>query len=173
MGAIIEKTARMPLDAFMNERIFQPLGMKETFGLHRGTDSRLKRCASRYRNQSGPLECVWKPSDGAQFKFMRGSQGLGSTPMDYARFLALWLDRGRVAGKRLLSAEAIARGLTPVSLADFNTGFPRAKVYIYGIFPIPMVVLGCVMIVFSLSGLLSGQNAGGEAAHLSGMASGP
>ncbi|NQV35038.1 MAG: beta-lactamase family protein [Phycisphaeraceae bacterium] len=131
MGAIIEETARMPLDAFMNERIFQPLGMKETFGLHRGTDPRLERCASRYRNQSGPLECVWKPSDGAQFKFMRGSQGLGSTPMDYARFLALWLDKGMAGNKRLLSAKTVSRSLTPVSLADLTTGFPHTKVY-YG-----------------------------------------
>lgn len=131
MGAIIEKTSHSPLDAFMSARIFQPLGMKDTFGLHHGADPRLKRCASRYENQSGTWECVWKPGDGAQFQFMRGSQGLGSTPMDYARFLALWLDQGRVANRRLLSAETIVRGLTPVSLADLNTGFAHAKVY-YG-----------------------------------------
>ena len=50
--------------------------------------------------------------------------------------------------------------------------YPRAMVYIYGIFPIPLAVLGVVMVIFSMSGMLAGQNAGGEVAHLSGMAAG-
>ena len=131
MGAIIERTSHMSLDAFMTERIFQPLGMKDSFGLHCGSDPRLKRCASRYENNSGTLKREWKSGDGAQFQFMRGSQGLGSTPLDYARFLALWLDKGMAGNKRLLSAKTVSRSLTPVSLADLTTGFPHTKVY-YG-----------------------------------------
>jgi len=131
IGAIVERTSHMPLDAFMTERIFQPLGMKDTFGLHHGSDPRLKRCASRYENHSGTLRRVWKSSDGAQFQFMRGSQGLGSTPLDYARFLALWLDEGVAGNRRLLSADTVSHGLTPVSLADLSTGFPHTKMY-YG-----------------------------------------
>ena len=130
-GAIIESISRVPLDAFMTDRVFRALGMEDTFGLHRGSDARLERCASRYEDHSGALERVWKPGDGAQFKFMRGSQGLGSTPQDYARFLALWLDRGMAGNKRLLSTESVVRSLTPVSLADLSTGFPNTKVY-YG-----------------------------------------
>jgi hypothetical protein len=51
--------------------------------------------------------------------------------VDYARFLALWLDKGMAGNKRLLSAKAITRGLAPASLADLPTGFPHMKVY-YG-----------------------------------------
>ena len=131
LGALIERISRMPLDAFMTERIFQTLGMKNTFGLDDDSDPRLTRCASRYENRSGTWNRVWEPVDGAPFPFMRGSQGLGSTPMDYARFLALWLDRGVADKERLLSDQAVSRGLTPVSLADLNTGFPHTKVY-YG-----------------------------------------
>lgn len=131
IGAIVERTSGTPLDAFMTERILQPLGMNNTFGLHDASDPRLKRCASRYENSSGRLQPVWKPGDGAQFPFMRGSQGLASTPMDYARFLALWLDRGMAGDKRLLSAASVARGLTPVSLAGLPTGFPHTRLY-YG-----------------------------------------
>jgi Beta-lactamase len=49
------------------------------------------------------------------YPFAWGSQTLYSTPADYARFLALWMDGGMADGKRLLSNEAIARILTPVS----------------------------------------------------------
>ena len=49
------------------------------------------------------------------YPFAWGSQTLYSTPADYARFLALWMDGGMAGGKRLLSNEAIARILTPVS----------------------------------------------------------
>ncbi|MCF7975866.1 MAG: serine hydrolase, partial [Phycisphaerae bacterium] len=79
----------------------------------------------------GTWDRVWHPKEGAPYEFMHGSQGLGSTPMDYARFLALWLDRGMAGTKRLLSEDAVSRGLTPVSLADMNTGFRGTKVY-YG-----------------------------------------
>jgi hypothetical protein len=49
------------------------------------------------------------------YPFAWGSQTLYSTPADYARFLAMWMDGGMADGKRLLSNEAIARILTPAS----------------------------------------------------------
>jgi hypothetical protein len=50
------------------------------------------------------------------YPFVWGSQGLYSTPIDYARFVALWLDRGVCGRRRLLSEAAVARTLTPVSI---------------------------------------------------------
>jgi len=50
--------------------------------------------------------------------------------------------------------------------------FPRVKVYVYGIFPIPLLVLGGIMVLISAVGLFSGNNQGGEAAHLSGLFAG-
>jgi len=50
--------------------------------------------------------------------------------------------------------------------------FPKMRVYVFGIFPIPMGILAVMMVFFSLFGFLQGENAGGEAAHLAGMAGG-
>lgn len=50
--------------------------------------------------------------------------------------------------------------------------FPKMKVYIFGILPIPMMVLAGILVLVSVLGLLGGDNAGGEAAHLAGMAGG-
>ena len=49
--------------------------------------------------------------------------------------------------------------------------FPRMRVYIFGIFPIPMLVLAGILVLVSIMGLM-GDNVGGEVAHLSGMAAG-
>lgn len=50
--------------------------------------------------------------------------------------------------------------------------FPHMRVYVMGIFPLPMVALAGIAVLISLSRMLSGTNTGGEAAHLAGMAAG-
>jgi hypothetical protein len=64
------------------------------------------------------------------YPFAWGSQTLYSTPADYARFLTLWLDAGKVNGKQLLAKKTVERILTPVSPmtmlgadAPYPTGF--------------------------------------------------
>lgn len=47
---------------------------------------------------------------------------------------------------------------------------PKMRVYVFGVFPLPMAVLVVILILSSLLGLLGGANAGGEAAHLAGAA---
>lgn len=50
--------------------------------------------------------------------------------------------------------------------------FPRMMVLIYGIIPVRIGLLVIIMIIISLLKFASGQNAGGEAAHLTGLAAG-
>jgi membrane associated rhomboid family serine protease len=50
--------------------------------------------------------------------------------------------------------------------------FPNLRVYVMGVFPMPLSVLAILLVVFSVLNFLGGQNAGGEAAHLAGMAAG-
>lgn len=50
--------------------------------------------------------------------------------------------------------------------------FPRQKVYVWGIFPIPMMMLAIIFFFVSFMGLKAGQNQGGEIAHLAGGAVG-
>jgi hypothetical protein len=46
------------------------------------------------------------------------------------------------------------------------------RFYVLGVFPVPIVILAPIMVVFGVIGLYSGKNAGGEAAHLAGLAAG-
>ena len=72
------------------------------------------------------------------YPFAWGSQTLYSTPADYARFLTLWLDGGKVGGKQILRKDAVTRILTPSSPmlmlgtdSPFPTGFAGLKAW-YG-----------------------------------------
>jgi membrane associated rhomboid family serine protease len=50
--------------------------------------------------------------------------------------------------------------------------FPRAQVFLFGIIPMRMMTLLAITVIWSVMNFMSGQNAGGEAAHLSGIAVG-
>jgi membrane associated rhomboid family serine protease len=50
--------------------------------------------------------------------------------------------------------------------------FPNLQVYVMFIFPIPLKILAPVLALISFLGVVRGPNAGGEAAHLAGMAAG-
>jgi membrane associated rhomboid family serine protease len=50
--------------------------------------------------------------------------------------------------------------------------FPNLLVYVMFVFPIPLKILAPILALISFLGVLNGPNAGGEAAHLAGMAAG-
>jgi membrane associated rhomboid family serine protease len=77
-----------------------------------------------------------------------------------------WLDKGPLVG---------ASGSILGILAAGAILFPNLKVYIWGIFPVKLVVLAIVFAAISLITVLRPDqfaNAGGQAAHLGGMAAG-
>jgi CubicO group peptidase (beta-lactamase class C family) len=116
LGAIIEIKTGVPLDAFVTERILEPLKMNDSFYYHPATqnDSRRDRIADLYVGGIGEWVKVWS-SEEPFYPFAFGSQSLYCTPVDYARFLAMWMDEGQVEEMQVLSSEAINRTLTPVS----------------------------------------------------------
>ena len=119
LGAVVEQISGVLLDEFIAERLLEPLGMNDSFYLLPGKDrdSRWDRIASSYYGSTGSWTKFWKPNGTPLYPFVLGSQSLYSTPMDYARFLAMWMDEGlSLDGQRVLSREAVERMLTPVSV---------------------------------------------------------
>lgn len=122
LGAVVEVVSGKSLTGFWQERILGPLGMDDTWVPLDARDQRWQRLATSYIGSPGQWTAFWTPSDGDPlYPYAWGSQTLYGTPHDYAKFLALWLDGGLVAGagkeRRLLSEAAIDRTLTPVSEA--------------------------------------------------------
>lgn len=120
-AAIVEHVSGTTIDRFVTERILQPLGMDDSFYLHSAdptiaADPRKNRIGALYIGGQKTWTRFWTPEGKPLYPFAWGSQSLYSTPADYARFLALWMDGGMAGNKRLLSDAAMDRILTPVSL---------------------------------------------------------
>ena len=110
LGAIIEVASGMPLEDFLRARIYEPLGMAET--LNHEDETRLHRMATVYRGRRGDDGGVvfrqgFTPGDPPDFPVIRASGGMISTAPDYARFLQMYLNRGRYADARILSSESV------------------------------------------------------------------
>jgi len=120
---IVEIASGMPFDVFVQKRILDPLGMKNTtFYPTRKPSARLVAAYSKNRS-TGALEAV--PSTGTfgvEGHPPLGNGGLFSTGPDYARFCRMLLAGGSFEGKQYLSAEAFHL-MTTVQTGDLPTGF--------------------------------------------------
>ena len=129
LGAIVEVVSGRTLDEFVKDELLDPLGMDESFYYLDAEDPRRTKIASLYVGGAERWQRFWNPLDKPFYPFAWGSQTLYSTPLDYAKFLAMWMDRGTGNGKRVLSEEAVLRTLTPVcpmSLLGSDASFPTS-----------------------------------------------
>jgi CubicO group peptidase (beta-lactamase class C family) len=106
LALLIEKFSGKSPDVFLQERVFDPLGMKDTgYNL---TKKQQRRCAQvHYINDEGNMENVPRqtPMDGN--KVFGGTHGLFSTALDYMKFCQMMLDQGELNGVRILSPKTI------------------------------------------------------------------
>jgi len=97
LGAVIEVAAGKPLDALLNERIFEPLGMDETtFFVDSSKATRLAQPI--HGDMADPT--VVTP-------MLSGGGGLHSTTEDYVRFASMLLGGGEYNGVRILEANTL------------------------------------------------------------------
>ncbi len=109
LGVLIARAADQPLEAFLRERIFAPLGMKDTgFSVPTG---KLDRFATSYWTnfRTGKPEVYDKP-DGQWSHppaFPSGAGGLVSTADDYLAFGQMMLNGGKYGNERILSRPSV------------------------------------------------------------------
>lgn len=109
LGRLVEVVSGQPLDAFFEERIFEPLGMVDT-GFMVPAD-KLDRFAVNYTlDEEGHLTVQDAPATSAfagPVSFLSGGGGLVSTPADYFRFAQMLLNKGALEGTRLLGRKTV------------------------------------------------------------------
>ena len=123
---IVEVVSGKSFPEFLQERLFDPLGMKDT--TFYPTENLLGRMASSYRRTGdGAWEKVGisllggKPlSDRTRYPMANG--GLFSTAGDYAKFARMILKGGELDGRRYLKPESVKQ-MTTVQSGDLQTGF--------------------------------------------------
>ncbi len=113
LGCLVEVTSGMPFDQFLRTRIFDPLGMKDTW-FYLPAD-RTARLVTLHHGVSGKSQVRREPvfdnvnPDYPKLPgtYFSGGAGLSSTAEDYARFLQLFLNKGEFNGVRLLSPRTV------------------------------------------------------------------
>jgi len=119
LGRLVEVVSGKPLDEFFRTRIFEPVGMKDTYFFP--PDNKLNRLATAYtyypdkglnRFPDTPIRegsFVYSADYASRGpkKVFSGGAGLVSTAMDYARFCQMMLDDGKVGNTRLLSRKSV------------------------------------------------------------------
>ncbi len=121
---IVEVVSGQKFDAFLQQRLFDPLDMKDTTFYPSATQRERVATAYAKNKDTGALEAV-PPRDGYEGTRNRppqGNGGLYSTPHDYARFAQMLLNGGTLDGHRFLSADAMKFLSTPQT-GDMPTGF--------------------------------------------------
>lgn len=109
IGRLIEVVSGMPLDEFLEARLFGPLGMNDTF--FEVPDDKDDRFGTNHmRNRSGDLVVVDRPGD-SEFTntvtFFSGGGGLVSTTQDYLKYSQMMLNGGELNGVRILSPKTV------------------------------------------------------------------
>ena len=110
LGALIEITGGKPLEVFLRDEIYKPLGMVDTYNHEVASklDGKLDRMGAVYYTQKdGKWVAGWKPGDEAQVPFVRASGGLISTAWDYAIFLQTFLNGGSYGSATLIKPETV------------------------------------------------------------------
>jgi CubicO group peptidase (beta-lactamase class C family) len=110
LGVLIARASGQPLESFLRERIFEPLGMKDT-GFS-ASASKLDRFAtSHWTNpETGVLE-LYDDAERGQWShppnFPSGAAGLVSTIDDYLSFGQMMLNKGKSGRERILSRSSV------------------------------------------------------------------
>jgi CubicO group peptidase (beta-lactamase class C family) len=121
---IVEVVSGLTFDAFLQQRLFTPLGMKDTTFYM--TDDQRARLATAYEKNKESGELTPKAPradyDGSHNRPPQGNGGLYSTAPDYARFCQMLLGGGSFGGHQYLSAAAMKYLMTPQT-GDLPTGF--------------------------------------------------
>ena len=116
LGYLIEVISGIPLDKYLQQKIFQPLGMNDTyFFLPKEKQERLVSLYSQGNNKMSIQDSLIslngtfsrdfpKTNNGTYFS---GGAGLNSTAYDYALFGQMLLNGGELNSKRILSPATI------------------------------------------------------------------
>jgi len=109
IGLIVQRVSGQPLDRFLADRIFGPLGMADTaFSV---PAAKLDRLGDAWAFQEGKGRVMYDPAAKSAWsvppKLVAGGAGLVSTTADYHLFCTMLLNGGELDGVRIVSRKTI------------------------------------------------------------------
>ena len=118
MARIVEIVSNQPFDEFLRERIFEPLGMVNSY-FNVPPEKESKRVVIHGREL--PAWVSRGPT-----KYFSASGGLSSSAEDYLRFEQMFANGGALLGNRLLSPRSVEM-MASNQLGDLYRGFSRTQ----------------------------------------------
>jgi CubicO group peptidase (beta-lactamase class C family) len=125
IGYLIEILSGEKLDQYLKGRVFDPLGMTDTwFYLPEEKQSRLVKVNTE--NTDHHVASLPQTNEMVKYPLLKGTYfsggaGLSSTTKDYAIFLQMLLNKGEYNGKKLLSSRTVEL-ITSNQIGDLNLG---------------------------------------------------
>jgi CubicO group peptidase (beta-lactamase class C family) len=102
LSRVVEIVSGQSYDQFLRQRIFEPLGMKDSgFTL---TSEQNSRVATMYRTTPTGLE---RGNQASSTKYFSGASAIMTTAEDYLQFAQMLLNGGQLAGKRILGPRTV------------------------------------------------------------------
>lgn len=138
LGRLVEVVSGQDLETFMRKRIFEPLGMNDTYFdlpadkigrlaivYEPAPDKGVNRVGDEPVHKGELAYCVTSPYRG-QRGYCSGGAGLTSSAADYARFLQMLLNGGQWNGTRILKPETV-REMTSNQIGDLKFMMPTGR----------------------------------------------
>ena len=129
VAALVEKISGKTPDEFIRERIFEPLGIRDTY--YNIPKEKVNRVAAVYTpDKDGKIVLRRKPEFHEPTAYFSGVAGLNGTAADYFRFCQMVLNGGEYEGHRLLGRMTVDMMITnqigagkPVYIRGAGYGF--------------------------------------------------
>jgi len=127
LGHLIERVSGKPLDVFFRERLFEPLGMQDSY--FDVPPEVVDRFGTDHYVDDGNFHIQDSPRDDPEFigvTFLSGGGGLVMTAEDYLRFALMMQGRGRLQDARILSpttVDLMTADLLPEGTSAGGAGF--------------------------------------------------
>jgi CubicO group peptidase (beta-lactamase class C family) len=106
LGRVVEVASGQTYEQFLKQRLFDPLGMKDT-GFYPANADAAARLVTLYTRQNGELVRNPNQDTGVSRVYFSGAGGLMTTAQDYLQFAQMMLNGGQLNGKRYLSPKTI------------------------------------------------------------------
>ena len=130
LGRIVEIVSGKPFQDFLDERLFKPLGMKDTtFYL---SEQQMPRVAKSYRKEGDKLEeakifILEGHAPNSRQRYPAANGGLFSTAPDYGQFCRMILNEGSLDGKTYLKPETVKQMCSLQTPENIKTGFTEGN----------------------------------------------
>jgi len=134
IGALIEIASGKPLEVFLKERIYTPLGMVDSYHheVAERLDGKLDRMSVVYYRRDGKWIEGWRPGAPPQYPFVRASGGMISTAWDYAIFCQMFMNGGTYGGRRILKEETVELMTSPLTASVYGPEERERQQSFYG-----------------------------------------